>query len=140
MKELSESLKEFCEKQELLRLAYTDGNGFPRVVPVWFVVIGGDYFFGTDRTSAKWKAMKRDPRAGWVIDGGSREHYKGVSATGRVEEVTDTAMRASIYRALGEKYFGSADHPGFVELYGEADNAETVYLKLKAEHVFSWEY
>jgi len=139
MKELSESLKEFCEKQELLRLAYT-GRGFPRVVPVWFVVIENDYFFGTDRTSAKWKAFERDPRAGWVIDGGPRDHYKGASFAGSVEEVSDTGMRARIYRALGEKYFGSADHPGFVELYGQADNAETVYLKLKAEDLISWEY
>jgi nitroimidazol reductase NimA-like FMN-containing flavoprotein (pyridoxamine 5'-phosphate oxidase superfamily) len=140
MKELTESLKEFCEKQELLRLAYADARGVLRVVPVWFVVIEGDYFVGTDRASAKWKALERGPRAAWVIDGGSREHYKGASFTGSVEEVSDPRMRARIYRALGEKYFGSADHPGFVELYGQADNAETAYMKLKADGLFAWEY
>jgi len=69
MKELSAALKEFSEKQELMRLAYTDGSGYPRAVPVWFVVIDDDYCIGTDTKSAKWKAIKQDPRVGWVIDG-----------------------------------------------------------------------
>ncbi len=39
MKELSSTLKQFCENAELLRLAYTDSKGYPRVVPVWFVIL-----------------------------------------------------------------------------------------------------
>ena len=140
MKELSSSLKEFCEKAELLRLAYTDRGGYPRVVPVWFVVIEGSYYMGTGATSAKWKAIKHDPRIGWVIDSDERAHYKGASFAGQAEEVMDAALRASIYRALGEKYFGSADDPKFIEIYGQADDAETVYVRLVPKDVFSWEY
>jgi nitroimidazol reductase NimA-like FMN-containing flavoprotein (pyridoxamine 5'-phosphate oxidase superfamily) len=140
MKELSQTLKEFCEKADLLRLAYKDHQGFPRVVPVWFVIIDGEYLLGTGTGSAKWKALKRDPRAGWVIDGGDRDHYKGASFAGRAEEITDSELRARIHRALGEKYFGSNEHPKFIEIYGQADDAETVYLRLKAEDGISWEY
>src|SRR5215211_3031788 len=104
MKELSPTLKEFCEKQELLRLAYTDGRGYPRAVPVWFVVIDGEYYFGTGRTSAKMKAITREPRVGWVIDGGAKPNYKGVSMYGRAEEATDGETRANINRALAIKY------------------------------------
>jgi nitroimidazol reductase NimA-like FMN-containing flavoprotein (pyridoxamine 5'-phosphate oxidase superfamily) len=140
MKELSETLKEFCEKEELMRLAYTDHRGYPRVVPVWYVVLEGDYFIGTGAASAKWKALKRDPRAGWVIDGGAPPNYKGASFAGRAEEVTGEEVRARIHRGLGEKYFGSTDHPKFIEIYGQADDVETVYVRLKGEDGISWEY
>jgi nitroimidazol reductase NimA-like FMN-containing flavoprotein (pyridoxamine 5'-phosphate oxidase superfamily) len=140
MKELTPTLKEFCEGQELLRLAYTDNRGYPRAVPLWFVVIDGQYYFGTDRASAKMRAITRDPRVGWVIDGGPKGSYKGVSMYGRAEEVTGGETRANISRALAIKYFGSADHPKFKEIYGEPDDQETAYLRLKEEDGISWEY
>ena len=140
MKEMSPTLKEFCEEQELMRVAYIDGRGYPRAVPVWFVVIEDDYYFGTDRTSVKWKALERDSRIGWVIDGGPNGKYKGASVYGQAEEVLDPGLRAKIYEALGVKYFGSADHPEFIKIYGEAGNTETVYLRLEPEDGLFWEY
>ena len=139
MKELSESIRAFIEKEELLRLAYTSG-GYPHVVPVWYVILDGDYAVGTDRASAKWKAIEKEPRVGWVIDGGEKGSYKGASFYGRAEEITDAGERANIYRALGEKYFGAADHPKFVEIYGQPDDEATVYMRLKAEDSLTWEY
>ncbi len=49
MKELSQEMKELCEKQELMRLAYTDSRGYARAVPVWYVIIDGNYYMGTYR-------------------------------------------------------------------------------------------
>ena len=140
MKEMSPTLKEFCEKQELMRLAYADSRGYPRAVPVWFVVLEGRYYFGTDRASAKWKAIERDPRVGWVIDGGTDGKYKGASMRGRAEEITDPASRARIHEAMGVKYFGSADHPEFIKIFGKADDTATVLLRLDAEDGLLWEY
>lgn len=86
--ELSPTLKAFCEHEELLRLAYLDRQGFPRVVPVWFVMIDGAYYVGTGVTSAKWHAMQRDARIGWVIDGGPRSGYKGACCAGMLKRYT----------------------------------------------------
>lgn len=140
MKKLSPALKEFCEKEQLLRLAYTDNQGHPRVMPLWFVVMHDDYYVGTGSTSAKWKAIKRDGRVGWVIDGGENGKYKGASMYGRAEEVTDEGERAVIHRWLAMKYFGSVEHPKFIEIYGESNDPETVYIRLKLEGGISWEY
>ena len=140
MKRLSPTLKEFCEKQELLRLAYVDQRGQPRVVPVWFVIIGGEYYMGTGSASAKWKAIQREPRVGWVIDGGAKPKYRGVSMYGKAEEITDKKLRAKVYRALGVKYFGSPDHPKHIGNFGEVDDPASVYFRLKAEDGFWWEY
>lgn len=68
------------------------------------------------------------------------EAYKGASFYGRAEEITGKDECVRIYRALGEKYFGAPDHPKFVEIYGEQDNEETVYMRLKIEDGLAWEY
>ncbi len=140
MKELSTSLKEFIENQELMRIAYTDSKGFPRVVPVWYVVLEDNYYVGTYKSSAKWKAIEQDSRMGWVIDGGEDYKYKGVSRYGHAEEVTDADQRATVYNALGVKYFGSTDDPNFLEIYGQVDNQDTLYMRLKEDGGNSWEY
>jgi nitroimidazol reductase NimA-like FMN-containing flavoprotein (pyridoxamine 5'-phosphate oxidase superfamily) len=94
---LSSTLQAFCEQAELLRLAYLDRQGYPRVVPVWFVQLDGAYYIGTGASSAKWKAMQRDARVGWVIDGGQRSQYKGAAMRGHVEEVQEATVRSRVY-------------------------------------------
>jgi nitroimidazol reductase NimA-like FMN-containing flavoprotein (pyridoxamine 5'-phosphate oxidase superfamily) len=140
MQELSPTLQTFCEQEDLLRLAYVDRQGYPHVVPVWFVLLDGAYYVGTGATSAKWKAMQRDARVGWVIDGGTRNHYKGVSMCGQATEVSETAERARVYEALGRKYFGALDQARFIEIFGRVDDPESVYLKLIPEDGLTWEY
>jgi nitroimidazol reductase NimA-like FMN-containing flavoprotein (pyridoxamine 5'-phosphate oxidase superfamily) len=140
MQELSPTLQAFCQEAELVRIAYLDSRGYPRVLPVWSVMIEGAYYIGIGRTSAKWKAMQRDPRAGWVIDGGTRGHYKGASMRGHAEEVRDMTQRTKVYNALGQKYFGAADHPEFIQIFGHVDDAETVYVRLVPEDGLTWEY
>ena len=138
--ELSPTLQVFCEHEELLRLAYLDRQGFPRVVPVWFVMLDGAYYVGTGATSAKWRAMQRDARIGWVIDGGPRSGYKGASLHGHAVEIRDATMRARVYEALGKKYFGTSDAAKFVEIFGRIDDPESVYLRLVPEDGLTWEY
>ena len=138
--ELSPTLLAFCQHAELLRLAYLDRQGFPRVVPVWFVIIDRAYYVGTGTTSAKWRAMQRDARIGWVIDGGPRSGYKGASLRGRAAEVRDATVRARVYDALGKKYFDTPEDAKFLEIFGRVDDPATVYLQLIPEDGLMWEY
>ncbi len=138
--ELSPTLLAFGQHAELLRLAYLDRQGFPRAVPVWFVIIDRAYYVGTGTTSAKWRAMQRDARIGWVIDGGSRSGYKGASLRGRAAEVRDATMRARVYDALGKKYFDTPEDAKFIEIFGRVDDPHTVYLQLIPEDGLTWEY
>ncbi len=140
MQNLSESLQTFVQAQELLRLAFLDSQGYPRIAPLWFVVMDGHYFASTGTSSAKWKAIQRDSRIGWVIDGGERSHYKGVSMRGHAKEVTDFAQRSQIYHLLGMKYFGSDTDPKFIEIFGAVDDPETVYFQLEPNGGMAWEY
>jgi general stress protein 26 len=122
-----------------VRIAWTEARG-ARVVPVWFVILEGKYYIGTGARSAKWRAMKRRPSVGWVIDGGKKGKYKGLSMHGRAEVVKDRRLRARLYAAFGKKYFGSAGNPRHKEIWGEVDDPETVFIHLKAADGFWWEY
>jgi nitroimidazol reductase NimA-like FMN-containing flavoprotein (pyridoxamine 5'-phosphate oxidase superfamily) len=127
------------EKQDLLRLAWAAGGG-ARVAPVWFVIVDRRYYIGTGSDSAKWKAMKKRPRVGWVIDGGTKGKYKGLSMHGEAREVTNRKLRRRLYRAFGRKYFGSSDHPKHKEIWGEVDDPGSIFIHLKAANGFGWEY
>jgi nitroimidazol reductase NimA-like FMN-containing flavoprotein (pyridoxamine 5'-phosphate oxidase superfamily) len=140
MQALSPTLQALVDDAELLRLAFIDRQGHPRVVPVWFVPIEGAYYIGIGSTSAKWKAMQRNPRVGWAIDGGSRGHYQGVSIRGLAEEVRETSARARVYQALGQKYYGNANAPEFIDVFGQVDDPESVYVRLTPEASLMWEH
>ncbi|MGH9761538.1 MAG: pyridoxamine 5'-phosphate oxidase family protein [Blastocatellia bacterium] len=140
MKELSEKLKQFCDRADLLRLCYVDKNGQPHGVPVWFAVVDGAYYTGTYTSALKTAALRSNPKAGWVIDGGERPRYWGASFSGHVEEVSDPKVRAAIYNKLGEKYYGSTGDEEFVKIYGLLDDPNTTYFKLVAENQSGWEY
>jgi nitroimidazol reductase NimA-like FMN-containing flavoprotein (pyridoxamine 5'-phosphate oxidase superfamily) len=140
MPDLSPTLRTLCAQAEVLRLAYLDRQGYPRVIPVWFVMIDGAYCIGIGAASAKRKALQRDARAGWVIDGGTRGHYTGASMRGRAEEVGDPTQRRRVYDALGQKYYGTAADPQFVEIFGQVDDVDTVYLRLIPEDGLTWEH
>jgi nitroimidazol reductase NimA-like FMN-containing flavoprotein (pyridoxamine 5'-phosphate oxidase superfamily) len=138
--QLSPTLQALIGEAELLRLAFVDRQGYPRVVPVWFVLIDGAYYIGIGSSSPKRRAMQRDARIGWVIDGGSRGHYQGVSIRGHAEEVRDATWRAKVYDALGKKYFGAADDAEFANIFGQVDDPETVYVQLTPNAALTWEH
>ena len=140
MQELSPTLQAFCKQAELLRVAYLDRHGYPRVVPVWFVSLDGAYYIGIGATSAKWKALQRNARVGWVIDGGMREHYQGVAMRGRAEEVRDAAWRAKVYDALGRKYFGATETAELIKIFGYVAAPPSVYVRLVPDDGLTWEY
>lgn len=140
MTNISARIKDFCDKQELLRIGYQDQAGELHIVPVWFADVDGFYCLGTDTGSLKARSLLSNPIAGWVVDGGENRKYKGAAFSGRAESISSQDARARVYQALALKYFGSADDPEFVELYGKPDNPATMYFRLNPKSVSSWEY
>lgn len=138
MTKLPVKMRQFCEEQKLLRLAYLNRDGYPQVIPLWYVALGNDFVVGTGLSSAKWRFMQQQAKVGWVIDGGTRaSNYKGVSFWGTVEPVADPRFYRRAFRALGMKYFGSTEHRTFRQLYA---TPETILIRLRPERFFFWDY
>ena len=88
------------------KLAYTGGDGRPLVVPVWFVVEGGDLVFNTGKDTAKGKALARDPRAALCVDL-EEPPYGFVQVQGVAELSEDLGELVRSATAIGTRYMGA---------------------------------
>ena len=106
-----------AERGHLLRLATTDADGVPRVVPIWYIRDGDDIVF-TPRSPAVFLAnIRRDPRVGLSIDEDALPYRKvTVRGTARVvhEPGEDDAWR-DLYRSIAKRYVDDEPADAYVD-------------------------
>ncbi|HEY2598469.1 MAG TPA: pyridoxamine 5'-phosphate oxidase family protein [Candidatus Dormibacteraeota bacterium] len=64
--------KELLASAGLIRLAYTGGDGYPRVIPVGFVWNGSELTVCTAENAPKVAALVHDPRVAIAIEAGGQ--------------------------------------------------------------------
>ncbi|MHC3002908.1 PPOX class F420-dependent oxidoreductase [Gordonia metallireducens] len=87
-------------------LGYTAADGRPLVVPVWFVVDGDRLAFNTGETTAKGRALLRDPRVTMSIDL-AEPPYGFVQVQGRAVVTEDLDEVRRIATLCGARYMGA---------------------------------
>lgn len=94
------------EREHLARIATVDDDGFPRVLPLWFIRDGRQLLFTPRSPAVIWKNLQRDPRVGISIDE-SEQPYRKVTVQGEVAVVHppggDDAWRDT-YRDIAKRY------------------------------------
>lgn len=94
------------ERGHLLRVATVDEDGYPSVVPIWFVRDGEDLLFTPRGPSVFLANIRRDPRVGLSIDEDPLPYRKlTVRGTARIvhEPGNDDAWR-DLYRSIAKRY------------------------------------
>jgi PPOX class probable F420-dependent enzyme len=88
------------------KLGWVAGDGRPLVAPIWFVVEGDDLLFNTGPSSAKGKAIDRDPRLVLTVD--LEEPPYGFVQVQGVAEVTEELVEVRRIATLaGARYMGA---------------------------------
>lgn len=91
------------------KLGWTASDGRPLVAPVWFMVDDGAIVFMTGATTAKGRAIARDPRVVLCVDLEEPPYafvqVQGTATTASYADDPDGMLRASI--ALGARYMGA---------------------------------
>jgi PPOX class probable F420-dependent enzyme len=87
------------------KLAYTGTEGRPLVAPVWFVVEDGVVVFNTGKTTAKGRALTRDPRATLCVDL-EEPPYAFVQVQGDAELSEDPGELVRTATAIAARYMG----------------------------------
>ncbi|GEL22668.1 hypothetical protein PSU4_16220 [Pseudonocardia sulfidoxydans NBRC 16205] len=87
-------------------LAFTAADGRPLAAPVWFVVEDGALVFNTGATTAKGRALARDPRVALVVDI-AEPPYAFVQVQGVAETSEDPGELVRTATALGARYMGA---------------------------------
>jgi nitroimidazol reductase NimA-like FMN-containing flavoprotein (pyridoxamine 5'-phosphate oxidase superfamily) len=116
-----EELHDFLGEERVLRLATVDADGWPAVVPVWYVWHEGALWVWNLTRAKRTARLEEGTRAAFVIDGG--EEYvelRGVSGRLDYAFVPDDDVPLAVRVGFSQKYFGSdqpiepADHHAWI--------------------------
>lgn len=88
------------------KFASVAADGSPRVTPIWAVLDGDDVVFTTHETSAKAKAIKRDPRVAMCFDD-ERPPFSYVIVHGEASLSDDLDELRRWATVLGGRYMGA---------------------------------
>jgi PPOX class probable F420-dependent enzyme len=127
----SESLAFLAHGTRTGKLATVRPDGRPHVVPVWFVVDGGDLVFNTWHTSVKARNLADRPKAALVVD---YEHppYGYVMVEGTVEISEDLDEVRRIATIIGGRYMGEDE----AEEFGARNGVEgELAVRLRIERI-----
>ncbi len=105
------------EPGHLLRIGTVDADGFPRVVPTWFIHADRDILF-TPRAPAIFLAnIRRDRRVGLSIDEDALP-YRKLTVQGEtriVHEPGDDDAWRGLYRQIASRYIGERAADDYVD-------------------------
>ncbi len=110
-----------------------DGEGRPRLAPIWYQWEDGAAHMFTFRGSLKWRNLKRRPHASLCVDHRELPHAM-VTMDGPVEETERPLYDLVLAMAL--RYYGEEKGRAFAEDYRE-DRFGSVTFRLIPRHIFS---
>lgn len=118
-----------------LRLACIGGDGFPRVVSVWYLAAGASLYCVSHRDSQLVKLLGRNERVGFEV-APNEPPYHGVRGQGvvRMAPLAD----GDILDRLLERYLGGTESGVANWLLSRRE--EEVVLTITPSRIFSWDY
>lgn len=128
-------LAEFLTTTWTARVASMSPNGWPHVVPLWFVWRQGTLFVNTTRGNRTVRNLEADPRAAVTIDDGEQyDELRGAVLRGEMRELdASNEDLGEVTAAFGEKYFGG-NEPHF------ASWRNRFFLRMEPERISSWDF
>jgi PPOX class probable F420-dependent enzyme len=135
-------LAAFLDEQRTLILATVGRDGWPHLMPLWYVVRDGEPWAWTYARSQKVRNLERDPRATWQVEAGeSYEQLRGVMVKARVVVRHDLDTVAAFGVELFERYTGTSPLPDPVADMVRAQAPKRVVMQLTAaEPPVTWDH
>jgi PPOX class probable F420-dependent enzyme len=129
----------FLDEQRVVVCATNGPRGWPHLVPLWYLVRGGEVWAWTYAKSQKVRNLERDPRATLQIeDGQGYEELRGVMVEARTEIHRDVEVVTELGVGLLGRYTGAA---GDELLEGVRRQAgKRVAMRFVPERTASWDH
>ena len=104
-------LDTFLGEERVLRLATLDEDGWPAVVPVWFVWHGGAFWVWNLNRAKRTPRLEAGTRCAFVVDGGQAyDELRGASGRLDVEQVAEDDVPDEVRMGFSRRY-GDGVHP-----------------------------
>ena len=118
-------------------------DGMPIATPMWFCVYDGAVYFGTPSKSKKAARLRRDPRVGFLIEGGTRwAELWAVHLAGVATIIDDPETIEKVGAVMAAKYAGfstpRSEYPEDARRFYEADT-RLLYRIDAEDRIISWD-
>ena len=135
----------FLDDQRTLICATNGRNGWPHLMPLWYVVRDGELWAWTFAKSQKVKNLERDPRATVQIETGETyDQLRGVMFECDVALHRDLETVTGVGMELATRYGGSGGEPGppspEMRAAFEAQAAKRVALHFQEKSRATWDH
>jgi PPOX class probable F420-dependent enzyme len=97
----------FLAEERVLVVATIGRDGWPHLMPLWYVVREGEPWATTYAKSQKVRNLERDPRCTLQVEAGERyDELRGLMVKAHAELVHDAALVEDLERAVFLRYHG----------------------------------
>ncbi len=104
-----EEVAAFLDEQRVVVCATNGRDGFPHLMPLWYVVRDGELWAWTFAKSQKVKNLERDARATVQVEAGTEyQELRGIMLKTEVELVRETDRVAELGLEIFARYGGNA--------------------------------
>jgi PPOX class probable F420-dependent enzyme len=132
----------FLEQQRVVVCATNGSDGWPHLMPLWYLVRDGEIWAWTYARSQKVRNLERDDRATLQVEDGEQYHeLRGVMIEASVVIHRDLGAVSEFGAELFARYSGgqTAATPEFLEVV-RAQAAKRVALQFKPGRTASWDH
>lgn len=137
----SEEVAAFLDRQRVVICATNGRDGWPHLMPLWYLVRDGELWAWTYAKSQKVRNLERDPRATLQLeDGVEYQELRGVMIEAQTVIHRDLEVVASFGAELFARYGGGAGGGAeFLEVI-RAQAAKRVALQFVPQRLASWDH
>ena len=130
----------FLDEQRVVTCATNGRDGWPHLMPLWYVVRDSQIWAWTFAKSQKIKNIERDDRATLQVEAGDQYHeLRGVMMKTNVEIIRDVEAITDLGMEIMARYAGgSLDESGRAAIAAQAQ--KRVGLRFVASETATWDH
>jgi PPOX class probable F420-dependent enzyme len=106
-----------------------------QLTPVWFLWDGESFIFSTQKATAKYLNIKRDPNISVIVN---EEHQGYVAAHGQAQILESGNVSPEQMGKMLEKYVPAEQREQFLAAVQSAQTSERIIIKLRPEKIVSF--
>jgi PPOX class probable F420-dependent enzyme len=130
----------FLAEQRTVTCATLGRDGWPHLMPLWYVVRGGELWSWTYAKSQKVRNLERDPRCTLQVEAGTTyDQLRGVMLKGETVIHREFDIVAALGEEISVRYGGSALDDGARE-YVHRQAAKRVALQFRPRQSATWDH
>jgi general stress protein 26 len=137
-----EEARAFLEEQRVVTCATNGADGWPHMMPLWYVPRDGELWAWTYAASQKVRNIERDDRATLQVETGHEyQELRGVMIKARVVLHRELEAVTSVGIEIFERYSGgeSAVGPEFLDVVRK-QAAKRVAMQFVADSMATWDH